>query len=337
MYIARKKIEGKTHYVLRHSYPAGETMSSRDLYELGTDPSRFIVYPGGNAYYVDDIIETALNRAGVTADADTLEDLFWPFMRPDIKHAVDYFRHREGRSSDRKKLSATQEATIRKQVPAFDKRRMHFLKYGNMEQGPISRMPPVLFRHLVGKSRDEIEQYFMGQERGLKASEQKTYTYVALDLQRFFPNILAVKMPQALDQVRVDQYFMEQICHANRVLFNRTSSTGNQLHEYLIRYLIMFFDNEYEHSELLDDYVKDFMYRHRFHRPPPPENTVSIDTACRILGISKEHLKTITRKGLTRRYRKLAQQCHPDTGGSNEKFVELTDAYKGLLRKIKTN
>lgn len=336
MYIAQKKIEGKTHYVLRHSYPTEGTISSRDLYELGTDPSRFIVYPGGNAYYVDDSIETALNRAGVTVDADMLEDLFWPFMRPDIKHAVDYFRHRTGRSSNRAKLSTAQEATIRKQVPAFDKRRLHFLKYGNMEQGPISRMPSVLFRHLVDKSRDEIEQYFMGQERGLRASEQKTYTYVALDLQRFFPNILAVKMPQALDQVRVDQYFMEEICHTNRVLFKRTSPTGNHLHEYLIRYLIMFFDNEYEHSELLDDYVKDFMNRHRFHRPVPPENKLSIDAASRIFGISKTHLKTLTRKGLTRRYRKLAQRCHPDKGGSNEKFVELTDAYKSLLRKTKT-
>jgi curved DNA-binding protein CbpA len=38
---------------------------------------------------------------------------------------------------------------------------------------------------------------------------------------------------------------------------------------------------------------------------------------------------------LTRIYRKLARRVHPDSGGSDEKFVELNNAFQNLLEKIK--
>jgi len=196
-------------------------------------------------------------------------------------------------------------------------------------------MPPALIKHLAGKSRDEIEQHFMTQERELKATELKTYVYAAFDLQRFFPTMMAKKMPQILDQHRVDQHFLEEICHINRNLFNRDAQQpSNNLNAYLIRYVTMFFDHDYQNSDLLDDYAKDFMYRHHFYKQTPLKKPVQMEKACQVFGVKQEVLSSITRSRLNRLYRRLALKHHPDKGGSNEKFVELTAAYEGLLEKL---
>ena len=337
MYLARKKIKGKTHYVLRESIFSGDRLTFRDLFELGSNPSKFIVYPGGNAYYINDKIEDKLNSLGIQPDADELEDLFWSFLKPDIKRAIKYFRHRSHNRKARGKLTSDEEEAIYRSVPSFDKRRAHYLKFGNIDQGPEVRMPMVLFKHMVGKSRDEIEQYFIEKELLLKETQLKTYVYVAFNLQQFFTSILAKKMPHVLDQNRVDNHFLEEICSLNKALFKgKDSYPDASLHEYLVRYLIMFFDNEYEHSKLLDEYVKDYIYRHRFPRQPPPEKYVSLNKASKIFGVKKEKLKNITKRHLTRLYRRLAQKIHPDKeGGSNEKFIALNEAYQSLLKRIK--
>lgn len=335
MYIARKQIDGETRYILRESYVFENQVSSRDIIELSFNPSDYIIYPGGNSYYIKDILEDEIRAAGFQPDTDELEEMFQPFLRPDIKRAVDHFRTRSGNRNKRTTLTDSEKTAIHNAVHAFDKRRLHYLRFGNMDQGPVSRMPATLFRHLIEKSRDEIEQQFIESELQLPASEQKSYVYVAFDLQRFFPNFLAAKMPHALDQSRVDHHFLEEICLINRLLFCKPDvSVYSCLHEHLVRYLIMFFDNDYARTSLLDDYVKDFIYRHHSYHPPPPVNRVSVDEASRIFGFEKGILPTMTRKGVTRRYRKLAKKHHPDKGGSNEAFVLLNDAYQRLLREV---
>lgn len=303
--------------------------------ELGRDPSHYIVYPGGNAYYVDPELEAALDGKGIEVDADELDALFEPFVRPDIRRATAHFRDRASRAG-RAKLTEREIETIRMSVHAFDKRRRHFLKFGSMDQGPVERMPPVLFRDLMGRSRDEIEQRFMDAERELRESELKTYVYTAFDIQRYFTGPIAVRMPQALDQDKIDQFFIEALCQTNHDLFNPGGEGAPAcLHDYLVRYVIMFFDYAYADSTLLNDYVNDFIYRHHFYKPQPQAPKVSLKAASGIFGIDKEALRTMTRKGLRRRYRKLAREHHPDTGGSHAKFVELSDAYRRLCEMLK--
>jgi curved DNA-binding protein CbpA len=41
----------------------------------------------------------------------------------------------------------------------------------------------------------------------------------------------------------------------------------------------------------------------------------------------------MSRGELTRRYRKLAMECHPDRGGESEAFVRLQASYERLLRR----
>jgi len=61
LYLAQKKINGMAHYFIRESYSHGEYFLSRDLIDLGPDPARFIIYPGGNSFYIDEIIEDRIN------------------------------------------------------------------------------------------------------------------------------------------------------------------------------------------------------------------------------------------------------------------------------------
>jgi hypothetical protein len=336
MYLAQKKVNGKTHYFLRESYQRGKHYFARDLMALGENPTAYLKYPGGNSYYIDTCVEDKLSSKEVFFDYDALDEIFWPFVRPDVRHAIEPFRNRTRDRSRPKRVSNREEDFIRLKVPSFDKRRAHYLKYGVMDQGPVTRMPAMLFRHLINKSRDEIEQRFLTEEGKLNSSELKTYIYVSLDLQRFFPNFLAVKMPQALDQNRVDTQFMEEICRINRT-FLKTSESKNsdRLHPYLVRYAFMFFDHEYAGSFLLDDFVNDFIYRHRFHRQPPQQKSVSLDDASRVFNVKKERLENISRKQLTRLYRRKAMKLHPDVGGSQKEFVALTEAYKSILHQLK--
>ena len=88
MYIALKNINKKVCYFLRESFFLNDELSFRDLFDLGSDPSDFIIYPGGNACYIDEVVEKALKKAGANFDYDMLEDLFWPWIRPDIKRLL---------------------------------------------------------------------------------------------------------------------------------------------------------------------------------------------------------------------------------------------------------
>ena len=97
MYLAQERINGETHYFIRESYPSDGGYLSRDLLHLGTRPDRLVEYPGGNAYYVNETVVDSVAGSAETFDAEALEDLFWPFVKPDIRQAQRHFRHR-GRS-----------------------------------------------------------------------------------------------------------------------------------------------------------------------------------------------------------------------------------------------
>jgi hypothetical protein len=327
--MAYLKNNGRSHYLLRESCIIADALTFRDVFDLGTDPSEFIHYPGGNAFYLDEQMEAAVAERVVDYDTDELEDLFWPWIRPDIKRAVETFRNRSFKSTS-PKLTAREKQDLAARIHTFDKRRTLYLKFGNMDQGPLENMPATLFKDHDLRSRDEIEHAFVKQEFALKAHELKSYVYTVFDLHRFFSGFMAKKMPHALDQEKVDDFFLKEICRLNKELFNKET----QLDDHMIRYMIMFFDHQYANTTLLDDFARDFMARHRFFTPRP-EKSITIRNACTIFNITKKELATMTRQHLTKLYRGFARQVHPDTGGSHEKFVELNNAYEVLLETVK--
>jgi hypothetical protein len=205
-----------------------------------------------------------------------------------------------------------------------------------MDQGPVSAMPTKIMGDLSGKCRDEIEQYFIQNEAILDLNELKSYLFVSFDLQRFFEGILSKKMPQALDQDRVDRYFLDEICTLHRQMFAKDSQAPEStLHPYLVRYLIFFYDGDYLGSTLLDDFARQFMDQHRFFRPPAPRPEFNLDKACAIFKIQKNEINGLTRRDLTRKYRRLARIYHPDKGGTQDAFVALNNAFQRLIDAFK--
>jgi hypothetical protein len=184
LYLAQKKITGEICYFIRESYPYEDYFLSRDLIDLGPDPGRFIIYPGGNSFYIDEIIE---NRINLNTD---------PF-------------------------------------------------------------------------------------------------------------------------------------------FGTGMTSGNRLNEYLVRYVLMYFDYDYAPGSFMDEYLRQFINSRRDYRPPYRNSNFGLKEACAIFGQSKEELKKMSRKELTRQYRQKAQKLHPDKGGDHNKFVKLTEAYHELLRTKK--
>jgi len=334
VYLSQKKIGKKIHYFIRESYQDGDIFFSRDLIDLGTDPAAHIIYPGGNAFYIDPEIEERLAKLGITCRDNDLEDIFWRFLDPDLQHALTFFRNRESRLRQSRKPKQKPK-TATHPVHIFDKRRLHYLKFGRMEQGYLWLVPEKFFSILRNKSRDEIEQQFLDMEAQLHPREYKAYAYVIFEIHQFFTESFAKKRPQYLKQNDVDGYFIEQICRLNQdPAFWAGLQNGSSLHEYLVRYLFMYFDYDFAPRSWTDDYIRDFMNSRRDYRPPAGA-AETLKEASAIFSESKEVLKQMNRRQLISLFRRRAQALHPDKGGDQEKFVRLTHAYHMLLKTKK--
>jgi len=236
VYLASRIDKEKTHFFIRESNPVeGKSyFQSRDLFDLGFNPGNFIEYIEGHAFYINPDVEKKLKEQGVAPSDSELEDIFWPFLKPDIRSRVDQFKHKNQRFTI-KKLTKEETEYIENHVHIFDKRRLHYLRYGSLSQARLHKAPLKMFRPLLYKSRDEIEQYFMTQENVLDYTEYRQYVYVIFNLQRFFSETAAHVMPSGLDQEKLDAFFEEESCS----LYNDTSFwTGldeNILTQYLSR------------------------------------------------------------------------------------------------------
>lgn len=335
MYLARKRINSKLHYFIRQSVQAGQQgLQSQELVALGTNPEKYIIYPGGHTFYIDDIIEQKLEQAGAASNQYELEEIFWPFLKPEVRRAVLPFRTR-AISKKRKQLTEDQKQALCTGTHIFDKRRLHYLKFGRMDQGYVGRMPARLLRPLGNKSRDELEQYFRGMEKQvLKRHELKTYVYVVFNLQRFFNSPMARQYPDCIDEALIDDHFVEEICRLNcSENFWAGESHGQGLNECLVRYLIMYFDNAFAERSISNDFFSDFINRHKRFTGYPQKVTVGVQEASEVFEVSQETLNNFSKRELIRQYRRMAQKHHPDTGGDHDKFIRLTEAFHSMLHK----
>lgn len=327
MYLARLEKSNRRRYVIRQSYDDGDCYRSRDLFDLGDDPSQFIVYPGGNGFYIDTAVEDAIAHQGIPVSQDDLEPVFLPFLEPHIRRVIDGF-DRKSRTAMPSDSCAPAEA-----YHLFDRYRLHFLRLGQVDQRDMGCTPERFYAGLALKSRDEIEYDFIAAERLLKADELAQYTYQIFDLQRYFSEAYARSHPEGLDQERMDRFFVDSLCKLNRDEdFWMGSGAENGLQPHLIRYAIIYFDNCFPSRDPFRDFLRDFMNRHRMHRPPESVQ-VSLKESARLFGVTTDALKKMDCRALTRRYRKLAQTHHPDKGGDQETFVKLSAAYHKLLKR----
>ena len=335
LYLASKKINGQLHYVIRESYREADLFLSRDLIDLGPDPVRYIVYPGGNAFYIDTQIEDQLLELGAGNQLHELENIFWRFVDPEIRRVLEPFRSREHRHRMQRKKHTSAEANT-DTLHIFDKRRAHYLKFGQSDQRNLGRIPLKYFGSLLNKSRDEIEYTLMDMEDALNPREYKLYTFTIFNLQHFFYESFAKTQPQMLNQDRVDDFFLDRICRLNSdasFWAGMPTPDSDRLHRHLVRYILMHFDYDYAPGSLLEDYLRQFINSRRDYRPPYKSRAASLKAAGRILGESVDNLKKMNRREIARLYRRKAQKLHPDKGGDHDKFVKLTEAYHDLIRR----
>lgn len=130
----------------------------------------------------------------------------------------------------------------------------------------------------------------------------------------------------------MDDFFEMEFCAlAKDEKFWQGFARHGKIPGYLVRYLVMYFDNTYRQGMMDEEYIRSFMNSRREHRPPPPPSSVSPEESAGLFAIPGEQLQKMTHRELTRHYRKMAHEHHPDKGGDKEKFVRLTEAYRRLL------
>ncbi|MCI5137365.1 MAG: hypothetical protein D3922_02870 [Candidatus Electrothrix sp. AR1] len=333
MYLARRFRDNRVYYLLRESFLDNGIYRNRDLIELGEDPGRFFVYPGDFSFYIDDLIFTRLQETGIAADYDTVEPLFMPFLDPEIRARLDSFsgRGQGGRSwrppdkEERQHILAT--------THVFDRRRIHFLRFGQVDQRDVDRSPS-LFRILLHKSRDELEQLMLEREQYLSPDEYKAYIFTIFDLQRHFNGAFARAMPYALDDDQLDGYFLKEHCRLDQErFFWQGLERDDDLVSNMIRYVIMFFDYSFPQTGPGPDPARSSFGGQQQARPhTPPQPHMAQKEAASIFGVDPAGLDAMSKTELTRLYRQKAQELHPDKGGEHEEFIALTSAYNELLR-----
>lgn len=324
VYIARTNREGKNHFSIRESFLKDGVYHSRDLADLGHDPRIFVRYPQGRSFYIDGAVEEALQKTVKRVDYDMLERVFWPFVKPEVRRRYAQARSRDHHATD-DDMSG---------VHVFDKRRLSFLRTGSMNQRRIEDAPDKLFRSLTRKSRDELEQRFMADENRLSPREIKSYVYVIFDIQRHFNSLAAREMPQALDQDRVEQHVLDDLCILNTDKPFWSGMTMQPfLHDYLVRYLIMFFDSDYEKPRLFEDLEFAAFNRRRYFRQTERPIEEAYTEGGTLFGVPVSELKTMGKREIQRLYRKKAREFHPDHGGEHEAFIDLTRVYEELMMR----
>jgi len=336
MYLATLTRGQTKHYEIRQSLPGDDHryLEYQVVFDLGGDPGRYIERLSDDICYFSAELEERLQQETSEDASLILEELLWNFLPAEEQTRLSIFRHRgKARVSA---LSERERSAIEKDIHLFDRRRLYYLRYGGVDQSRIFRLNPKLYRPLLNKCRDEREFYLLDLEKALQHNELRTYVFAIFDLQRHFTESFSATMPEALNQADIADFFIEEICSLNDdKSFWRTGTGGTSLHDHLIRYMIMFFDHGYGRRSLFDDFVREFMGRHRAFSWPEKKPAVSTGQAEKIFQRKWQKLQKMSRRELTRLYRERAKELHPDSGGNHEQFIELNGAYASLMARKK--
>ena len=332
MYLARKRIGEKTHFLLRESFREGGRYLHRDLFDLGENPSEFIEYPGGNSFHFNDRLTAALRSRGINAGSLKLERVFLPWLPPHIRRVVEQM----SRLKTKSRGNLTREAMTRGQarIHIFDRRRFFYLRFGRPESPAVMKRPHRFLNVLLEKSRDETEYFYQEMEDKLPPAERKYYVYLTLDLASQFNGHTARQSPLGLDPERLDQVFLDLLCRLNRdPEFVKADPGDGFLSDYLVHYAVWWFDYEFGRIPGPGRISGDFFHYHsRYRQPSAPDHGPDLARAIRVFGLDPEEWRKMSREDLTRIYHRQAMQLHPDQGGDPEAFIELSQAYERLAR-----
>ncbi len=325
MYLAREKRFGRTYYFIRESVFENGQWRSRTLLDLGEDPGRFLVYPGGHGFYVAEEVLEALERQGVHTDQWALEKIFWRFVDPEIRRVIENFSAHQG-ITRKKRLRPREQLKLQNKFHPFDQRRLVFLKFGSINVDSLLRRPLPFLNILQDKSRDEIEQILMDMESKLKPKETLGYIYASFGLARHFAPRLTRFIPEAQMLKDLDHYFIQELC---ALLKDETYLMGLEpdqvLRNYLSRYVILHFDR-------LESQRRFFSQREaQILRERQKDLKRIFARAAQYFGVSEERLWRMGKEELARLFRRRAQELHPDHGGDHEAFISLRELFEEIM------
>lgn len=320
MYVAVVREKGRARYELRRTVPLGGALGFETVADLGTDPGSMVRFGRFGMSYAEELLDVLV---GFGADMDRVDEAFSRFA----PQGYTGFSSRGG--SWRRTTPTSAQVEEIGALHAFDRRRMAFLRSGEVNLSRIGEVNPRLFKGLVGKSRDELEQMFLHLERELPQDEARAYVHAALNLQRHFTSLVARTNPEALDQDRLDEAFMIEYCAlVQDEAFGFGLPGGAQ--RYLRRYACMHFDCDFPAVDGFRRIFEAFMNDFRRHRPRP--KPVAPERVRELFGLDMAEIRKLTRREFARVFRKKAMSMHPDQGGDHDAFVELLETYKRMVR-----
>ncbi|MHC1744149.1 MAG: hypothetical protein AB9873_14105 [Syntrophobacteraceae bacterium] len=335
MYLRRIQTGHAHHYVLRESFFHEECWHHRDLLDVGHDPGSYIVYPGGNGFYFDFAFQERLEATGADYSEEQLEEAFFSFLPQHIQRLLRQFSRR-GPSRDTGTSREFHQEQMRK-VHSFDKRRLHYLRFGRLDMGNLESRPLKFLNVLMNKSRDEIEHTIESMEVVLRPHETRNYLYAALNLELYFSGSLLKHHPLALDPEKVDQVFLDEVCALNQdslFFFGVDDRPSGTLHDYLKRYVILYFDAPPAARMDFADFGQFFRNRRGGAYSVSSPTRTSTKEALARFEITQEEFKQLNEEELRKIYRRKAKDAHPDRGGRHDEFLDLTEAYETLLRSL---
>ncbi|MGC8490524.1 MAG: hypothetical protein ACP5SH_02190 [Syntrophobacteraceae bacterium] len=306
-------------------------MKSRDLMDLGPDIFAHINYAGTHGFWLNPDIEETLQEMGVKFVSEDLEEVFKPFLRPDIRKILDQFdpvRRPVGQIG----FTIDELAPGHRKVHLFDARRLYFLRLGRIDRGELGAKHWKFLNALLLKSRDEIEVYIERMEHQLRPDEYAPYVYACLGIALLLPAALRA-YPGGVSPEKMDRFVIEELCRIDDdedFFLGVCRQNGGSLHPYLIKYAWLYFDFPFQAQSRSER----FHFEREYSRPPVSRPSMSVQAACKVFGITEEQLRHIGRDEITRLFRRKAKDIHPDRGGDHESFLALSKAY-GLLLSMK--
>ena len=321
MYIAVLGEDHQQRYELRRTTQGAGRLTFETLFDFGSHLDHQVRFDRFAIIYADELLDCVLQ---FHLDQDKLDQAVLPFAPPGFQLAPT-----RSQPWTRTILTQDQVEAIRS-LHAFDRRRMAYLRSGEVNLSRINEVHPKLFKNLVGKCRDELEQVFLIMERELPVEEQRRYIYASFNLQRHFTTLAARTMPESVDPDRLDEVFLLEFCALHKDA-SFQDGLPDEIEAYLRRYAYMHFDMEFFPTDEFAQIFNDFMNAHRRHRPR--QKPIVPTRVQELFGYSPKEIHSMSKRDFARIFRNLAMTMHPDKGGDHERFVELLDLYKQLMRQ----
>jgi hypothetical protein len=327
MYIARRVINDSLHFKIAHSFKKGKWWRNEDLVDLGEDPARFISAAGGGyGFEIQETIREELYRCGIQPGPGELEKIFLPFAPAPLRGKNRKTR-RGDRAGHRSRLPGTERSRLTEEIALFDRRRLHYLVWGEFDLSAIGILPIELFLQLADKSRDEIEQDLLQREQLLAPEEYSRYIFSAFNLQTYFIYLETGAVAPGQERDGLDQVFFEELCLINSSSWYwMEDKPPDRFHPHLSRYVVMFLDYDPEPEVSWRDYLREH------ERRPPAFRTGRSALAEELFGITGEELLNLSDQDLHILYKKRAKVLHPDHGGDQEQFIRLQQTYESILK-----